>query len=347
MSERTDGLDGERTVSPTAGGRRGMSNWQKAALFGVGTAAIISAVFWRDSVHHATEGQPAPPVTMGQAAPFERFAPPKAEPAAFVPPPRSLSETLHEAAQQPAPVIGNQQARKRMLSFASATPTAPKTEAMGGTAQPEGKTSVAFKAGQIPGGKAGPAMDLTYMLMPGVVKCVLDNAIDTTQPGPIFCETSEDVFSPVHVKLMEAHTKIVGSYTSGMQQGQSRLPAVSAYAITPKGVPIALTSPMGDALGRSGITGEIDTHFKEKFGGALLLLASQGVVGAAQAALQRGNGNAYLNLQTGGVESAISEVLRNTINIPPTVRVNQGTEIAFLVTVPIDFHDAYVLRTAP
>ncbi len=343
MSGPEEHIEGERVVSPAASGRPGMSRWQKIAIFGLGTGAIISAVFWRDAGRHHEEPH-AEPAQMGQATPFERYvAPPAAIPVAMVSqaPMPSYVQAFHEAAQRPT---GKDVPAKRMLSYASAAPM--RTEAAAAPAAPE-RTGVAFKASRIPGGKAGPAMDLTYMLMPGVVKCVLNNAIDTTQPGPIFCHTSEDIYSPQHVRLMEKGTQIVGSYTSNMQQGQTRLPAVSAFAITPNGVTVALASPMGDALGRAGFAGEVDTHFMSKFGGALLLMASQGAIGAAQATLQHGNGNSYLNLQSGGVESTVSEVLRNTVNIPPTVTVNQGSEVAFLVTQPIDFRDAYELRTVP
>lgn len=346
MSDRDEEVAGERVVSPAAAGKRGMTQWQKVAIFGLGTAAIISAVFWRDSTHRSAETHEAP-AQMGQIAPFERFVPPPATPAAMVTPlpPSTLSQVIHEAAQQPSP-LAKEPPRKRLLSYANAAPAHSEPPAPQPAATPE-QTGIAFKAGRIPGVKAGPAVDLTYMLMPGVVKCVLSNAIDTTQPGPIFCHTSEDVYSPQHIKLMEKGTQIVGSYTSNMQQGQTRLPAVSAFAITPNGVTIALTSPMGDALGRAGFAGEVDTHFMAKFGGALLLLAAQGTISTAQAALQHGSGNSYVNLNTGGLESAVSEVLRNTVNIPPTVTVNQGSEVAFLVTQPIDFHDAYELRTTP
>lgn len=349
MSDREDQIEGERNLSQVSSGRRGMSQWQKMAVYGLGTAAIITVVFWRDSTHKPAEVRTAPQ-QMGQLATFERPAAPVPIPVALTPPlptPQpTLGEMFRAAAQQPAITAKQPPPAKRMLSYASVATAKTEAPTPQPVATPE-QTGAAFKAGRIPGAKAGPAMDLTYMLMPGVVKCTLNNAINTTQPGPIFCETSEDVYSPMHVKLMEAHTKIVGSYSSSVQQGQNRLPAVSAFAITPSGVPIALTSPMGDALGRSGFPGQVDTHFGARFGGALLLLAAQGAIGGVQTALQHGSGNSYLNLNTGGLESAVSEVLRNSINIPPTITVNQGEEIAFLVTIPIDFKDAYELRSVP
>ena len=42
-------------------------------------------------------------------------------------------------------------------------------------------------------------------------------------------------------------------------------------AKTPTGVVVTLASPATDSLGRAGFDGEIDTHFFERFGGALLL----------------------------------------------------------------------------
>ena len=199
-------------------------------------------------------------------------------------------------------------ARPRMLTFtpgAFPRDTVRSRSAAQAAAEPgeRGRTSaVAFKPAAIPGLKAGPAMDLTFTMMPGVVTCLLDNALDTTKPGKVFCHTDETVYSPLGVKLMEAGTRIVGDYQSDIGLGENRVGAVAAYAITPNGVPVPLGSfPMGDGLGRGGFDGELDTHPWARIGSALVLLTTQGAIGAAQTALQQ-RGSSYTNVNVGGLD---------------------------------------------
>ncbi len=56
-----------------------------------------------------------------------------------------------------------------------------------------------------------------------------------------------------------------------MRRGSRRLFVLWARAKTPTGVIAALSSPATDALGRAGFGSDIDTHFWERFGSALLL----------------------------------------------------------------------------
>ena len=349
MSEFSNGdIAGERALSQTGTAKRRFTTGRKVAVYGLITAAVVAAIFWRNppgakSTTSTTQAQQ--PGMIGQLVSMDTGNPfsTGSTSAASQPPPQSLAQMLRETLANNKGGGGlAEKAPSRMTSFASAPVVAHDTPPAGAQAP-----DASGKPGTIPIINAGTALDLTYMLMPAVVLCTLDIAIDTTQPGNILCHTKDAVQSPAKVVLMEKGTTIVGNYSSGLQQGQNRLPAVSAYAITPSGVPVALSAPMTDALGRSGFPGIVDTHFGERFEGALLLLASQGAIGAAQASLQHGNGNSYLNLNTGGVDSAVADTLRNTSSIPPTIRVNQGEVVGLFVTTPVNFAASYGLKVIP
>jgi type IV secretion system protein VirB10 len=49
-------------------------------------------------------------------------------------------------------------------------------------------------------------------------------------------------------------------------------------------------------------------------------------------------------LNPNGTRDVMTEVLRGTLSIPPTVRVNQGARIAVLVARDLDFRAVYTLR---
>jgi type IV secretion system protein VirB10 len=113
--------------------------------------------------------------------------------------------------------------------------------------------------------------------MPGVYRCTLDTAVSSERPGPFFCHVTQDWLSPAGVRLMEAGTRIQGSYESHVAPGQSRILSLAATGWTPQGVPVPLGAPVGDALGRVGMDGAVDRHFWERFGGAVFLMLSGGI----------------------------------------------------------------------
>ena len=104
------------------------------------------------------------------------------------------------------------------------------------------------------------------------VPCVLETAMSSDVPGFVSCVVPRDVMSDSgNVVLMEKGTQIVGEYRGNVRRGSHRLFVLWTRAKTPTGVIVALASPGTDALGRAGFDGEIDTHFWQRFGGALLL----------------------------------------------------------------------------
>ena len=90
--------------------------------------------------------------------------------------------------------------------------------------------------------------------------------------GFVSCVIERDVMSDSgQVVLMEKGTQVVGEYRGQVRRGSKRMFVLWSRAKTPTGVIVTLASPATDALGRAGFDGEIDTHFWERFGGALLL----------------------------------------------------------------------------
>jgi type IV secretion system protein VirB10 len=112
-------------------------------------------------------------------------------------------------------------------------------------------------------------------------------------------------------------------------------------ARTPTGVVIPLASPGTDELGRSGLAGQVNRHFFQRFGAAILISMIDGAVqGAVQSS---GNGTVIYN--PSAAEDIMTEVLKSTVNIPPTVTKAQGDRIQVLVARDLDFRTVYELRT--
>jgi type IV secretion system protein VirB10 len=118
-------------------------------------------------------------------------------------------------------------------------------------------------------------------------------------------------------------------------------------------VVIALNSPGADELGRAGLPGEVDDHWWKRFGGALMLTLVQGSLNAGSALAANsgsGNNNAATFGFVSGAQSSGSQVantaLENSINIPPTLRKNQGDTVSVVVAQDLDFSAVYRLKTA-
>lgn len=182
--------------------------------------------------------------------------------------------------------------------------------------------------------------DRNYLVTAGaIIPCTLQTAMDSSVPGYTTCIIPRDVYSDNgRVVLLEKGTRVFGEYQGGLQRGQNRLFAMWTRAVTPRGVAIDIGSPASDPLGRSGITGKIDRFFWQRFGAAMLfsVLDAGGQI-AGQAVSPQGS----TVFRTPG--DTTSQILQDTQQIRPIVRVNQGTELAITVAKDFDFSQVYGL----
>ncbi len=116
---------------------------------------------------------------------------------------------------------------------------------------------------------------------------------------------------------------------------------LSTEVLTPAGVVVPLASPGTDDLGRSGLAGEVNRHFWQRFGAAILISVINGVV---QAGIQSSSSNGAVIVNPSATTDVLTEVLKGTVNIPPTVTVQNGARIQVLVARDLDFRSVYELR---
>lgn len=170
-------------------------------------------------------------------------------------------------------------------------------------------------------------------LVPGV----LETAINSDLPGMLRAVVSADVYSFDQSSVMIPRgTRLIGQYRSGIAIGQTRAFVVWTRLITPAGVSMQIGSPGTDALGQAGVTGTVDEHFFKRFGAALLL----SIVGSAgqAAANAADDGGSDITINAAGDASRVAEIaLSNRVNIPPTIKVRQGTPIRIFVAKDLDF----------
>jgi type IV secretion system protein VirB10 len=176
------------------------------------------------------------------------------------------------------------------------------------------------------------------------IDCTLETAIDSTLPGMTTCVMATDTFGvDGQVVLMERGTKLIGETRGQVQQGSARVFVLWTEARTPSGVIVPLASPGADELGRSGLPGTANNHFWQRFGAAILVSVIDGAVQGAVQSSRSGNGTVIVDPSAS--QGVMTEVLKGTINIPPTVTKQQGDRIQVLVARDLDFRSVYELRS--
>lgn len=167
-----------------------------------------------------------------------------------------------------------------------------------------------------------------------MIPAVLETALNSDLPGYARAIVSRDVRSFDGEKVaIPRGSRVIGQYKSGLSSGQSRAFIIWTRLIRPDGVSIDLGSPVMDSTGQTGLSGQVNRHFFERFGGAMLL----SVVGALPTALAGGSSTALV-INSGGSESGgASQALAADARIAPTIRVPLGTPIQVFVARDLEF----------
>lgn len=354
-------LAGERHVSEVAGRSPGVGRKAGIGALLAGTALACGAILLTAQKPNLKPQDGPSPL----ARPAIRYEPPPpplpVQPAALaVPqlPPPPLPPTLPEAPAALTPARTAPQHPPRLLVYTasgtgagSAATGAPLGS--GGSAVPVADAAgppapdalaVHLQPTRLSGVAAGVLRNQPYLLTTGtVIPCILQTAMDSTLPGFVTCVVPQDVLGKTGLTLLDRGTKVVGEFRGGVRQGVERMFVVWTRAETPQGVVIALDSPATDPLGRSGLDGEVDRHFWQRFGGALLLSFVDGALQAGVAAASK-EGSTTIN--TGRTQSVIAESLRGSIDLPPTLRKNPGEPVSVFVARDLDFSTVYRLQPA-
>ena len=202
-----------------------------------------------------------------------------------------------------------------------------------------------------PGSMAQVRHNQSMLLTKGThIQCVLETRIITTQPGFTRCQVAHDVYSADgKVLLVERGSKIIGEQTAAMLQGQARVFVLWNELDTPKGVKVSLASPGSGALGEGGHEASVNYHFWQRFGGAMMvsMIGDFGDYLSNRGHKNGSNNNITYDNTSDAAQQLATEVLRNSINIPPTGTINQGTLLNVMVARDVDFSKVYEVVSRP
>jgi type IV secretion system protein VirB10 len=126
-----------------------------------------------------------------------------------------------------------------------------------------------------------------------------------------------------------------------VRKGQERTFIASAVALRPDGVKIHVDSPVADQLGSAGIDAEVDNHVGQILGmsAALSLLGA----GSSTYGVSSSDQNNSMAMYRAGVQQSMAQssqqLLGGYVNIPPTLKNDQGTRVRIQVEHELDFSD--------
>jgi type IV secretion system protein VirB10 len=191
--------------------------------------------------------------------------------------------------------------------------------------------------------RASRLPNLDYLLKRGtIVPCSLKTGIDTTLPSAVICTVISDVYSANgRTLLIERGASIFGEQQSSLRQGQARTFVIWSRIDNPSGVFANIDSPAVDAMGYGGIPGQVDTHFWSRFGGAMMISL---IKDFSLSLASKSTGQNVLENSQNSAETVVTEALRNSINIPPTLVVNPAEVVNVLIVREIDFSNVFALK---
>jgi len=306
---------------------------------------------------------PAPPAPEPMVAAAPVAAPPPPAPEAAIP--ADMEQRLHapavvvdlQSAQAPTPAAPAHGSQSALLASNTASPAgppgadaeseevaAPENSGGGGAGASAAATTMSPKqslAPRVSGTLPEPAIatqlsGLSRIITQGAtIQGVLETALNSDLPGYTRAVVSRDVRSfDGKAVLIPRGSRLIGQYRSAMSLGQSRVFVIWTRVIRPDGVSIQIVSPGADALGRGGLSGDVDSHFFTRFGGSILLSVLNGGIAALA-----GTPSTQISIGSpaAAAGTAATAIVPPSTDVMPTVKVKQGEAITIFVSRDLDF----------
>lgn len=165
-----------------------------------------------------------------------------------------------------------------------------------------------------------------------MIQAVMETALDSSLPGQTRAVVSEDVYSFDGSQLLIPRgSRLIGRYRSGIDIAQRRVTIAWDRIILPDNQTIQISSFGGDELGRSGVTGFVDTRFDERFGSAALISLISAAPSAAAASVEDETTAGVLGDVGDDLADATDSVIGDYLSIGPVIYVDQGARVTVMV----------------
>jgi len=183
-----------------------------------------------------------------------------------------------------------------------------------------------------------------------VIPATMISGINSDLPGQLMAQVSQNVFDTATGRylLIPKGTRLVGSYSSDVIYGQSRILIAWQRLVFPDGKALDLGSmPGADSAGYSGLSDQVNNHYVRLFANVFLM---SGITAAVTLSQDKGGNNTGTNQRASdALSESLGQVLGNTItqivaknlNISPTLEVRPGYRFNVIATKDLTFQRPY------
>jgi len=183
-----------------------------------------------------------------------------------------------------------------------------------------------------------------------IIPATMISGINSDLPGQLMAQVSQNVFDTATGRylLVPQGTRLVGSYSSDLIYGQSRILIAWQRLVFPDGRALDLGSmPGADSAGFSGLSDKVNNHYLRLFGNAFLMSGITAAVTLSQD--KGGTGTNQHQRASDALSESLGQVLGNTIaqivsknlNISPTLEVRPGYRFNVIITKDLTFQRPY------
>ncbi|MEK6745686.1 MAG: TrbI/VirB10 family protein [Pseudomonadota bacterium] len=192
-----------------------------------------------------------------------------------------------------------------------------------------------------------------------IINAVLETAINTDLPGTLRAIVSRDTYAETgRTVLIPKGSRLIGTYNTGVLQGQNRVMIVWTRVIRPDGIDIMIGSPGVDELGRAGAAGHVDNKLFDIFSSAILTTIFTIAAAAGSDAIlpvQNGQSSTTTTNPNGNTTTTSSpaqqaaanavtdfgntgkQVVQRLVDVRPTITIDQGTLVNVFVNRDLTF----------
>ncbi|WP_303704459.1 TrbI/VirB10 family protein [Celeribacter baekdonensis] len=165
-----------------------------------------------------------------------------------------------------------------------------------------------------------------------MIQAVLETAIDSSLAGQVRAMVSEDVHAYDGSRiLIPRGARLIGRYQSGLDIAQQRVTIAWDRIILPSNQTVEISAFGGDALGRSGTTGFVDSRFGTRFGSAALI----SLIGALPAVAAQNTEDEITSDVLEGIgedlQDSAQSVIGEYLSVSPVIYVDQGARVTVMV----------------
>lgn len=187
---------------------------------------------------------------------------------------------------------------------------------------------------------------LDFLLKHGsIIPCALYSQVISDYQGIVMCRVTQDVYSANgKALLIERGSLLTGTQNVQLEAGKNRVFTTWADIETPNGISIRIDSLGAGRLGASGNEAWVDNHFKERFGGAILLSFLDDAFSALAEKAASSDGDITFDSSTENASNMAEKALESSINISPTGYTQIGQRINIIVARDIDMSSVYTFE---